>query len=278
MSWLVAGYVKHLTRCPNGDALTASAKYVALLIADYYDDEKGYAWPSAAEVARVSLLSRNGVAKILRQLAESGVLTIEHQKAKNGAIAASRFRFPWIPAHPASPRDKAVSPQDTPVSPGDTATNKVIETLGETLEESTPNGVGQTPAAHPIHAIIQSELRFRPNEKARADVEARVGRDAESLAMFERCAHAWQMAGYNTRNLAGVLDWYADGGPPARSRPRANGTPPTEIRTMADLAAKRIREGAIDGPGSGGRIGARLADFHGGTRDALRELPAPRER
>jgi hypothetical protein len=100
---------------------------------------------------------------------------------------------------------------------------------------SAPNGAGPAlhavpkPSkpklpAHPAVRVLRQTLGFSPDERQRETISQCVGSDEEAVLLFTQCCTAWKDAGYNSRNLAGVLDWFQEGGPPPRER-SPNGLP-----------------------------------------------------
>jgi hypothetical protein len=71
---------------------------------------------------------------------------------------------------------------------------------------------------HPAVRVLRLTLGFAPDERQRETISQSVGSDDEALRLWEQCCTAWKDAGYNSRNLAGVLDWFQAGGPPPRER------------------------------------------------------------
>jgi hypothetical protein len=93
MSWRCSGFVKSLLKGINGEPLTRSEKLIALVLADYYDESYGFAWPSISRLARESLMSGRMVRRVLRSLEEKGIL----QTRKGGGVGCtSRYRFPGL--------------------------------------------------------------------------------------------------------------------------------------------------------------------------------------
>jgi hypothetical protein len=96
-------------------------------------------------------------------------------------------------------------------------------------QPSAPNGAGPAlhavpkPSkpklpAHPAVRVLRQTLGFSPDERQRETISQCVGSDEEAVLLFTQCCTAWKDAGYNSRNLAGVLDWFQEGGPPPRER------------------------------------------------------------
>lgn len=86
------GHVKEMLVAPSGEALTPAEKLVALVIADYYNPELGYAYPSMERLAAESLVGDRHCRRIVKQLEAKGVLSIE----TGGGRFANRYRFPHL--------------------------------------------------------------------------------------------------------------------------------------------------------------------------------------
>jgi len=86
------GYVKEMLVAPSGEALTPAEKLVALVIADYYNSELGYAFPSMDRLAAESLVGDRHCRRIVKQLEAKGVLAID----QGGGRFANRYSFPHL--------------------------------------------------------------------------------------------------------------------------------------------------------------------------------------
>lgn len=88
MSWKASGFVKELIHTPCGRKLLPSEKCILYTLADYYDEEKGAAWPSIERLAKESLLSQRQCSRLIASLEEAGMLLVE--RPKNGT---NKYRF-----------------------------------------------------------------------------------------------------------------------------------------------------------------------------------------
>jgi hypothetical protein len=86
------GYVKEMLVAPSGEALTPAEKLVALVIADYYNAELGYAYPSMERLAAEALVGDRHCRRIVKQLEAKGVLAIR----QGGGRFANRYAFPGL--------------------------------------------------------------------------------------------------------------------------------------------------------------------------------------
>jgi hypothetical protein len=85
-------HVKEMLVAPNGEALTPAEKLVALVLADYYNSELGYAYPGIERLAAESLVGDRHCRRIIHQLEQKGVIAIE----TGGGRFANRYRFPGV--------------------------------------------------------------------------------------------------------------------------------------------------------------------------------------
>jgi Helix-turn-helix domain len=82
MSWKAAGWVKCLRCFPDGGKMDPREKFLLLIVADYYNEEKGYAWASASRLAADTLSSERWVRYTLKKLADVGLIGILAPKTK----------------------------------------------------------------------------------------------------------------------------------------------------------------------------------------------------
>jgi hypothetical protein len=90
MSWKASGYVKQIVLCPNGEGITRSEKLLALVIADYYNEEEGRAWASVATLARDAIMSQRQIRYVLRSLEKKGLIST----TTGGVNKSNSYRFP----------------------------------------------------------------------------------------------------------------------------------------------------------------------------------------
>jgi hypothetical protein len=100
-------------------------------------------------------------------------------------------------------------------------------TLEDALSTTVERGAAIRPApkpakekapVHPALKVARDVLGLRADETQRRAIVEAIGDDDEALTLFAACCTQWTMRGYNRRNLAGVLEWVAEGGPPPRER------------------------------------------------------------
>jgi hypothetical protein len=77
MSWKMSGRVKDIMCGARGEEISGTQKFILLVLADYFNDEEGYAWPSVATLANKCLCSERTVQDSLRHLEHVGLISIE---------------------------------------------------------------------------------------------------------------------------------------------------------------------------------------------------------
>ena len=77
MSWKATSWVKSLRTYTDGTPLTVREKFVLLILADYHNEENGYAWVSYNRLAHEALTDRTTVIRLLKKLhLDSGLLRV----------------------------------------------------------------------------------------------------------------------------------------------------------------------------------------------------------
>lgn len=113
---------------------------------------------------------------------------------------------------------------------------KALQKSGKKFQESGKEGAQ---SAGPVQRYRQL-TRLSPNPSQRETIQGAV----TDLALWEACLTHWLSHGWNPRNLPGLLDLYARGGPAAcrycqadRARPRSPGPSPLDqnFSTIDDL-------------------------------------------
>jgi hypothetical protein len=90
MSWKMTGKVKPLTHGISGEQLLPSEKLILLILADYYNDEQGYAWVSQGRLAKEGLCSVRNLYRLLESL-ETVHKIVSIEKRKQGETDLYRF-------------------------------------------------------------------------------------------------------------------------------------------------------------------------------------------
>ncbi len=69
---------------------------------------------------------------------------------------------------------------------------------------------------HPAVTVVRDTLHFSPDATQRAAITGAVQDESGEIARWLRCCTEWRLRGFNVRNLAGVMEWFAGGEPPPR--------------------------------------------------------------
>lgn len=86
--------------------LNRSERFLLILIADYFNDSKHYAWPSIFTLAQIMGLTERSVFRALKRLREEGLVETEARYRESGLRLTSAFYLPLY--DPAS--EKSQSP------------------------------------------------------------------------------------------------------------------------------------------------------------------------
>jgi len=63
----------------------------------------------------------------------------------------------------------------------------------------------------PQCAVYKEATGYSPVKAVRADIDAAIPDNPEALENWYKVAHGWVLTGYSYKNVAGMLDWYAEG-------------------------------------------------------------------
>lgn len=96
MSWKASAYVKELIVAPNGEQLTRSEKLLLLILADYYNDAQGCAWPSIPLLAAEAMLKVRRTQQLMRSIERKGVIITEQTAREDGGQGVNFYRFPEL--------------------------------------------------------------------------------------------------------------------------------------------------------------------------------------
>jgi hypothetical protein len=77
MSWKMSAKAKDVLCGVDGEEITTTEKLVLLVLADYHNEEDGYAWPSVATLAKKCLSSDRTIQNSLKHLQACGLLVIQ---------------------------------------------------------------------------------------------------------------------------------------------------------------------------------------------------------
>jgi len=141
MSWAAASYVKTLRVAPNGEAITKGEKLVLFVLADYHNEEKGYAWASLSHLAEESLHSRHGVILTLRSLEKKGVLCVVRSPEAVTKRVTNRYRFPGLESSPHTRTSVVTTPDlEKPlIQTSEVTTPDLVKSVHQTSVATTPD-------------------------------------------------------------------------------------------------------------------------------------------
>ena len=119
--------------------LPATEKFVLLAIANFVNDERGYAWPSQETLASKTSFSRQTVSKAIKKLQQKGIL-ISQRRSEKGKSTSNLYRINHVAladtqTNNVAQNDNEVSISDTEVCKG--GLHKPLGTLNETLDSVT---------------------------------------------------------------------------------------------------------------------------------------------
>lgn len=124
MSIHATAWAKQTSAGPTGEPITRSEKLLLLCVADYFNNDRGYAWPSVDSLARETMLSTRHVRNLLVSLARKGLVEIEHRTGDT-----SRYRLPAMPGSEVWERPvkkSAPAAKPAPVATPESATAKEL--------------------------------------------------------------------------------------------------------------------------------------------------------
>ena len=236
LSWKASGWAKG-TRGHRSHG----QKLVLMILADYYDDERGFAWPSQARLSEDCEMPLRTIQWALKQLQEGGYVTRlqkgnQHQPSKWALhLADAHLSEPAI-SEPATiagtgepARSDMVNPQDRAGEPA----SPVGTSLQEPEEEEPPKDIYEPPAWHDtFHEVPGIPACENNSECAKLQKwidKEQMGRFAVETAKGLRDSLAYS----DTRRKKKWAYEKADGNTARYSDPR------TVFRTWSKLALKR---------------------------------------
>jgi hypothetical protein len=191
MSWAAAAYVKPLRKAPNGESVGLAEKVVMYTLADYFNDEKGYAWPSLSRLADESLLTRRGLLKVLKSLERKGLICIVRHPDSAKRVT-NHYRFPGLEAPSSSTHGEVRSLATRELSSPVTRESGSLELGNPDVWTREPdsfelgNGVPSIPlsltlsepqkdisAGHPPDTGVRSVLKKRSPEQPKGEATYR---------------------------------------------------------------------------------------------------------
>ena len=99
MSWQATVYVSGLITCPNGETITRSEKFLALLLANRHNPDHDTAWPSIARLAKEALMNDRTIQRLLKSLEYKGVISREYRFKGPSEYDTTIYRFPGLSPH-----------------------------------------------------------------------------------------------------------------------------------------------------------------------------------
>lgn len=178
-------------------------RLVLLSLADQANDE-GYCWPSMDTIASRCCMSRPGVARIIKRLAEDGWLRIERRVRKHGGFGSNGYWLNLEPATAVTAGDSALSSSVTPhVTEDYTALSPAVTPLNPHLDPSIESsGEGEedartTPAdAELVNALgtvcgMSPRLNFWKLKDVAEQLHAEGYTAEQVLACYSRPASWW---------------------------------------------------------------------------------------
>ena len=73
--------------------LSRREKQVLVWLADFYNDEKGCAWPSQDKLAEIAVYSRSTINKACKQLREKGLISWTKKKREFGRFPSNKYKL-----------------------------------------------------------------------------------------------------------------------------------------------------------------------------------------
>ncbi len=166
MSWRASAWAKEQNGMSTGE------KLLLLLVADYYNDEIGSAWPSTERLAKEAGMSVRNTLRLLAKLEQKGVIRISRDSGRvNHYEMGLDFQeqvFEKTTRDKVSPVTKRVSTHDIAMSPEHKEPQKKIRERYEQVFEKVHN------VRHPINsperyfAKFQGNVEFDPRNVAAA--------------------------------------------------------------------------------------------------------------
>ena len=68
-------------------------QFILLLIADFYNDKKGYAWPSQETLAEISGYNRSTIHRACKSLQAKGLISWEKDMRSSGHFSSNRYKL-----------------------------------------------------------------------------------------------------------------------------------------------------------------------------------------
>jgi Helix-turn-helix domain len=118
MSWKASAYAKEVSTAPNGKRITRSEKLLLLILADYYNDARGCAWPSIKSLASEAMLSPRRVKELLLSLETKRLIKRETTTRDDGGQDVNLYAFPALTPPVKLSHPPGANPRTPPVRNG----------------------------------------------------------------------------------------------------------------------------------------------------------------
>lgn len=215
---------------------TEGALLVNLAMADFAHDDGTGVYPSVHTLAQKARLSDRQVQRILRQLESLG--EIEVAAIGGGRRHTSRYtltpggdRMSPFPRPTVTPETERVTPT---TRKGDADVTRTVS------EPSVGTPVSQPDETLKLEVILayKDQMHFTPPVNVRKEIRDTV----TDMALWKQVLKAWQLRGYNPRNVDGMLAWYKQGFVPAQGGKAQPYNPQVEADKYAKAAADYERK------------------------------------
>lgn len=126
----------------------SSSKLVLIVLSDYYDDERGIAWPSIPRLARECEMSERTVYRHLNDLETAGFLVRHRRQNEDGSATSNAYSLRFDRG------DDRMSPPDTDVTP------PLTPTSGTPLTPTSPKQLEGTPVEQTVPSGTDVKVPF----------------------------------------------------------------------------------------------------------------------
>ena len=232
-----------------------------ILAAEAQGSAGGECWPSYTRLQRHTGLTRRWVCSGLKVLKDKGLLSVRPPVKGERKSNTYELRVPGLFGSSGGTGSSGETSSDggngdrfhrgnCTGSTGGTrrnqdVTNDVTRGEGElplnvqgepeAPPARTPRKRGKAPAKmSPACAMVMAVLRYRLDEDLQREVDAIV----KDLALWREVLREWKARGYRRSNVRGLLDWYANGGPPPAQH---NGTRPASLARTGGGSVRETR-------------------------------------
>ncbi|HLB31197.1 MAG TPA: helix-turn-helix domain-containing protein [Gammaproteobacteria bacterium] len=227
-----SGDRKYFTQIPHliDDAMLSPYAVRVYLRIKRRAGESGECFESVRSLADACCMSKSQAARAITELKGAGMIDVTKRKAKHGHFAGNTItiRDIWpqnIQKYASQNNDVSLVgtrpvPEDAhgPV-PGVGQKKNPLEEEGGKTTPSSRNGRDER-LGHPALKTFRDQMGFHIHQSFRDEVIRVVGREPDALRAWERVLREWTGRGYNPRNISGILDAFARGGPRGSSNGR----------------------------------------------------------